>query len=128
MDTKHPVYKLSVYGSRKLTRTNTLLLGADGFYDTALPEEFINVGRPVPDAELDARMAGITVGHQLHLGRLSLVVQVGRYIYQPLKLFPDYYQRYGLQYDLTQHLSASVMLLAHTRTANVVEWGLGWQL
>ncbi|WP_161887885.1 acyloxyacyl hydrolase [Pontibacter russatus] len=128
IDTKHPVYNLSVYGSRKLTRTNTLLLGADGFYDTALREEFINVGRPVPDGELDARMAGVTVGHQLHLGRLSLVVQLGRYLYQPLKLFPDYYQRYGLQYDVTQHVSASVMLLAHTRTANVVEWGLGLQL
>lgn len=127
-DEKHSVYNVSVYASKKLSRTNALLIGADGFYDSALREEFINVSRPVPDGELDARMAGLTVGHELQFNRLSLVVQVGRYIYQPLELFPDYYQRYGLKYAITENLSASVMLLAHTRTANVVEWGAGWQL
>ncbi|GAA4431135.1 hypothetical protein GCM10023188_18410 [Pontibacter saemangeumensis] len=128
VDEKHPVYNLSVYGSRRISNASALLLGADGFYDTALREEFINVGLPVPDEDLDARMAGLTVGHELHLNRLSVVVQLGRYIYQPLGLFPDYYQRYGLKYNIYNRMSASVMLLAHTRTANVVEWGAGWQL
>lgn len=128
IDRMHPVYNVSVYASKRLTRTNTLLLGADGFYDTALEEELINVARPVPDGNIDGRMAGVTLGHELHLSSLSLVVQAGRYIYQPLKLFPSYYQRYGLKYDLTENLSASVMLLAHSRTANVIEWGMGWQL
>lgn len=128
VDTKHPVYTVSVFASKKLSRTNVLLIGADGFHDSALREEFVNVGLPVPDGELDMKMAGITLGHELQLNRLSIVFQQGRYIYQPLQLFPDYYQRYGLKYALTKNLSANVMLMAHRRTANVIEWGAGWQL
>ncbi|WP_250428214.1 acyloxyacyl hydrolase [Pontibacter ruber] len=125
IDEKHPMYTLSVYASKRLTQTNTLLVGADGFRDSALPEEYINRGLPVPSELSDQRLAGVTVGHELHLDRLSFVFQLGRYIYQPYDLYPDYYQRYGFQYKLCQNASAGVTLLAHTRTAHVIEWGLG---
>jgi hypothetical protein len=125
VDEKHPMYSLSVYASKRLSQTSTLLLGADGFYNTALHEEFINKLLPVPDEALDQRLAGITIGHELHLDKLSLVFQFGSYIHQPYGLYPSYYQRYGLKYMLFQNFSANAMLLAHARTAHVIEWGLG---
>ncbi|WP_276497470.1 acyloxyacyl hydrolase [Pontibacter litorisediminis] len=128
VDEKHPMYSLSVYASKRLSQKSSLLLGADGFHNTAVREEFINKFKPVPDEVLDPWLAGVTIGHELHLDKLSVVFQVGRYVYQPYDQYPGYYQRYGLKYMLHQNISAGVMLLAHTRTAHVIEWGLGFHL
>ncbi|WP_181885146.1 acyloxyacyl hydrolase [Pontibacter diazotrophicus] len=128
IDEKHPVYTLSAYASKRITRTSSLLFGVDAFHDTALRNEFINMSLQPPDEELEPRMAGITVGHELHLNRFSFMFQFGRYVYQPYRLFPNNYQRYGLQYSFTRNLSTSAMLMVHTRTANVLEWGIGLHL
>lgn len=128
IDEKHPVYNVSAYASKRISSTSSLLLGADAFHDSALRNEFINLFLPPPDEALDLRMAGITAGHELHLNKLSFVFQLGRYVYQPYRLFPNYYQRYGLQYTINKSISASSMLLVHARTANVIEWGIGLHL
>lgn len=129
IDEKHPVYSVSLYASKRLSPVNALLVGADAFYDTALRNEFINKHLSPPEGEMDPRMGGITIGHELYLGKLSFIVQVGRYLYKPYdEIFPDYYQRYGFKYLITKNISASAMLMAHTKTANVIEWGLGFHL
>ncbi|MBF8962675.1 acyloxyacyl hydrolase [Pontibacter sp. FD36] len=128
IDEKHPMYSLSVYASKRLSQKSALLFGADGFYNTAVREEFINKSQPVPDEVLDQSLSGVTVGHELHLDKLSFVFQLGRYVHQPYGLYPSYYQRYGLKYSLHQNVSAGVMLLAHTRSAHVIEWGFGLHL
>ncbi|MFD3002721.1 acyloxyacyl hydrolase [Pontibacter toksunensis] len=128
IDEKHPVYNVTAYASKRMTKASSVLVGADAFHDSALHNEFINISQTPPDEELDPRMAGITVGHELHLGKLSFITQLGRYVYRPYTLFPTYYQRYGLQYCVTKNLSASAMLMVHSRTANVVEWGIGLHL
>ena len=127
-DTKHPFYSASLYASKRLTQTNSLLIGMDVMFDTSIREEYINKNLPVPEGQLDSRLVGITLGHELHIGKLSFVFQMGRYLHQPHGLFPNYYQRWGLKYPLMKHVSASAMLMAHSKTANVVEWGLGFHL
>ncbi|GAB3811832.1 acyloxyacyl hydrolase [Pontibacter rugosus] len=128
IDQKHPVYSLSLYASKQVSHTSTILVGADGFYNSSLPQEFIKKGVPVPEGNIDPRMAGITIGHELHISDLSFVFQMGRYVYEPNKLYPQHYQRYGLKYNLTEHVSANVALLAHAKTAQVIEWGIGLHL
>ncbi|AHM62848.1 secreted protein [Flammeovirgaceae bacterium 311] len=128
IDSKHPVYNLSVYASKKISQTNAFLVGLDARFDTALREEYINKALAVPEGKIDPRMAGVTIGHELQLNDISFIFQLGRYIHQPHGLFPNYYQRYGLKYSITRHLSANAVLLAHTRTANVIEWGIGFHL
>jgi hypothetical protein len=125
VDEKHPMYSLSLYGSKRLSQKSSVLFGGDGFINTALREEFINKQSPVPHEALDQRLAGVSIGHELHLDKLSFVIQFGRYVHQPYELYPQYYQRYGLKYMLFQSFSANAMLLAHARTAHVIEWGLG---
>lgn len=128
IDTKHPVYNVSLYASKKISQTNAFLVGLDARFDTALREEYINRALSVPEGKIDPRMAGITIGHELQLNDLSFIFQLGRYLHQPHGLFPNYYQRYGLKYRISRNLSANAVLLAHTRTANVIEWGLGFHL
>lgn len=128
IDKKHPVYSLVFYGSKRLSLVSGLLVGADAKWDSSLRNEFINDMASPPEGDLDPRMLGITVGHELFIGDVSFVFQLGRYIYQPYDLFPDFYQRYGLQYYMTKNISVSGMLVAHTRTADFAEFGIGFHL
>ena len=104
------------------------MVGADGRWDTSLRNEFINDQLTPPEGILDPKMAGITVGHELYIGDVSFILQLGHYIYKPYDLFPAIYQRYGLQYYVTKNLSVSGMLVAHTRTADHAEFGIGIHL
>lgn len=128
IDTKHPVHTISFYVSKRLTYKSSLLAGIDGFYDSSVPLEFINQNLAVPDTEPDLRSAGIFAGHELHLENLSFVFMMGRYIHQPHKLNPVLYQHYGLKYLLCKNISASTVLMVHSKTAHVIEWGLGFHL
>ncbi|GGK78274.1 acyloxyacyl hydrolase [Rufibacter glacialis] len=127
-DFKHPVYMMSAYASKRLSHTNSLLLGADAIHDTAIGEEYLNKGMDIPEGFLEKESAGVFLGHELHLSRLAVVFHFGRYLYQPHGLFPDYYQRYGFKFMVSRHLSASALLMAHDGHANVIEWGLGLHL
>lgn len=129
IDEKHPIYSISMYASRKISHTNALLIGVDGIWDSALRHEYINISlTPPPDEEIDPKRYGISVGHDLQMGKLSFLFQFGGYLYEPQGLFPDLYQRYGLKYNLTRFLSVNAMLMAHTGKADFVEFGLGVHL
>lgn len=129
MDEKHPVHSLSVYASRRLSPINAVMVGADAFHDSALRQEYLTNHLTPPEGVLDPRMVGLTLGHELYFGKMSFVFQYGRYVYKPYKeIFKDYYQRYGLKFLVTRHLSTSAMLVAHSGSANVIEWGLGIHL
>ncbi|CAN5858761.1 hypothetical protein BH24BAC1_BH24BAC1_01330 [soil metagenome] len=129
IDEKHPVHSLSFYASRRLSPISAVMVGADAFHDSALRHEFRNKHLTPPEGVLDPRLVGVTLGHELYLGKMSFVFQYGRYIYKPYpEIFKENYQRYGLKYLVARHLSASAMLLAHSGTANVIEWGMGVHL
>ena len=128
VDEKHPVYSIVFYASKKLTRFSGVMVGADGRWDTSLRNEFISDHLTPPEGTLDPKMAGITVGHELYIGDVSFIIQLGHYIYKPYDIFPAVYQRYGLQYYVTKNLSVSGMLVAHTRTADHAEFGIGIHL
>ena len=128
VDKKHPVYSFSLYASKKFTAINAVLVGADMIYDSSIKNEFINIRLPVPEGYVDPRRVGVTLGHELFVGDVSFIFQLGRYLYQPYVVFPNYYQRYGIKYAITKNISAGAMLLAHTRAADFVEFGLGLSL
>ncbi|MFT2009552.1 acyloxyacyl hydrolase [Pontibacter sp. 13R65] len=127
-DVKTTVRSVSLYASKQVSRTNSILLGADAFHDVALTKEFPNALLPWPEEETDPRMFGITLGHELHFDRTSFFFQFGHYLHEPTGLFPSNYQRYGLKHLLTDYVSANVMLVAHTKKAYVIEWGIGLHL
>lgn len=128
IDEKHPVYSIVFYASKKISPISAILVGADGIWDTSTRNEFLNNMLTPPEGPLDPKMAGITIGHELYIGNMSFVIQLARYIYQPYDLFPNFYQRYGLQYYLTKNISMSGMLVVHTRTADNIEFGMGIHL
>lgn len=128
IDKKHPVYSIVFYASKKITPINAVLLGADGIWDSSIKNEYIDVGLSPPEGDIDHRRVGLTLGHELYIGDVSFVFQLGKYLYEPHHLFRSFYQRYGLLYYLTENISANAMLVVHTRSADFIEFGVGIHL
>lgn len=136
-DFKHKAYSASLYLSKQITKYNSILLGVDGFYydEESMRRAYgawMN-GQPdldenyVPD--LDGRQLALTIGTGLYMDRLSVIVQGGFYIYKPQEIYEStWYQRYGLKYQVYKGIFTQLTLKAHSRTADMVEFGVGFTL
>ncbi|QHT69913.1 acyloxyacyl hydrolase [Rhodocytophaga rosea] len=126
---KYPGGTISMYVNKRLNQKSALNIGVDGFYNTALRQ----VIRQDPDIDSlhipDFKRAGLTFGHELFIGRVSMLTQLGVYVYNPYqKIDTRVYQRFGLKYYFSRKLFAAMLLKTHFGTADCVEWALGVSL
>lgn len=126
---KYPFINTVLYIDKRLNRKSALLFGADFFYSWAVKQE-IKTARDLEGKEKpDFKRAGITIGHELFVSKVSLLTQFGVYVYRPFKSSGEpVYQRYGLKYYFNDKLFSGVFLRAHYGVAQNVEWGLGIRL
>ncbi|MGK7391958.1 MAG: acyloxyacyl hydrolase [Candidatus Cyclobacteriaceae bacterium M2_1C_046] len=129
-DYKHKAYSASFVISKRITWYNSLLIGLDGFYYTpeSVRRHFTPRGVNLEIDEIDGRQVGITFGNEIYFGKLAFLIQGGIYIYDPHKIWKSWYQRYALKYYVHENGFIQIGLKSHTRTANMVEWGLGVRL
>jgi hypothetical protein len=120
-----PAYFLSstsLYAGRTLNRKSTINLGIDMMYDPSGKHAFKG---DISGIKWINMKWGITAGHELSFSRITLLTQMGFYIYNPMKLAKPVYQRYGLKYYINKNYFMGVAMRAHFGTADVVEWSLG---
>ena len=126
---KHPFINTVLYVDKKVSKRSALLLGGDFFYSWAVKQEIKTARGLEGEEKPDYKRAAITVGHELLVSKISLITQLGVYIYKPFKSSgKPVYQRYGLKYYFNDKLFSGVFLRAHYGVAQNVEWGLGIRL
>jgi hypothetical protein len=123
---KYPGMVISAYVNKKINKKSALNVGLDGFYNTAIKYQ-IRKDEDLDTLHLpDFKRAGITLGHELFFGRMSMLTQLGTYVYMPYnKIDTQVYQRYGLKYAISRHTFAGIYLKSHFGTADFVEWTIG---
>ncbi len=122
---KYPFINTVFYADKKLNQKSALLLGADFFHSWAVKQE-IKTARELPEGDTpDFKRVGLTIGHELFVSKISLLTQLGVYVYKPFKSGQPIYQRYGLKYYFNKRLFSGLFLKAHYGVAENVEWGLG---
>lgn len=119
-----PFLNLSAYVDKRISYKSAINLGFDGFYNLALKHE-INHKPHEPDHKPDFKKVGLIAGHELFVGKISLLTQFGMYIYNPYKSSIPVYQRYGIKYYFIENYFGSLTLKTHGGRADVIEWGLG---
>ncbi len=131
-DIKHKAYSLSAYIGMPISKYNQLLFGVDGFqYDQKSVDRALTVYREkegiTEDEPLDNgnRQVALTVGTELFISKVSVVVQGGIYVYKPQPFYASWYQRYGVKYNFTSNVFTQISLKSHSRTADMVEFGAG---
>lgn len=131
-DVKQKAYSFAIFAGRQVSKYNRLLVGLDATkYDqrsidnaNVVYRDKSNLGE---DETLDDgnTQAAVTIGTELLISKVSVIVQGAVYIYKPQAFYANWYQRYGLLYNFNDHLFSQMTLKAHGRTADMIEFGVG---
>jgi len=117
---------------KRLGRKSALQLGADLFFSNFLKEliAFQSVSFPELQvaADTDYKRLGVFAGHELFINKMSIVTQLGYYIYYPFDFEGRVYNRIGLKRYFGEKWFGAITLKSHAAKAEAVEFGLGVRL
>jgi hypothetical protein len=127
-----PFYIFSAYADKRINHKSAFQLGTDVFFSNFLKGliTFESVAFPERnvDKDTDYKRVGIFVGHELFVNKLSLVTQVGYYVYYPFDFEGRTYFRLGLKRYFGKKWFTAITLKAHSAKAEAVELGIGIRL
>jgi hypothetical protein len=125
---KFPAMVLSATFLKPVGKTNKRRIGAglDVFYDEANIESLSRIGKPVK-SNVEVVRPGVNFTHQFNFSRLSLVLQLGAYVYTKYKGDGYIYDRLSLHYLFGKHYMVHLGLKTHLFSADMIEYGLGYK-
>ncbi|GGG32875.1 acyloxyacyl hydrolase [Bizionia arctica] len=129
---QYPFYVLSAYADKRLSRKSAVQLGTDVFFSMFLKELIYYKSVAFPEENVsgdeDFKRVGITAGHELFINKLSLLTQIGYYVYYPYDFEGRTYFRIGLKRYFGEKWFGAVTLKSHGAKAEAVEFGVGIRL
>ncbi|HSR60193.1 MAG TPA: acyloxyacyl hydrolase [Robiginitalea sp.] len=129
---QYPFYIFSAYADKRLARLSALQLGTDLFYSNFLKELIRFQAASFPELEVDPdtdfKRAGIFVGHELFINKMSVVTQLGYYIYYPFDFEGRMYNRIGIKRYFGSRWFGAITLKSHGAKAEALEFGIGIRL
>lgn len=99
--------------------------GLDIQYDEANIESLIRLGTPLK-SKAGALRPGVNITHKLQFSHLSLITQIGCYLYTAYKVDGYLYDRIALEYCFKKHYNLRLGIKTHLFTADLIEYGLGY--
>jgi hypothetical protein len=128
-----PFLTVSAFVDKVVTRKSTLQAGTELFLSKALEEYIYYQSVAFPEGETtgdeDAKRVGVFIGHQLTFDKLSLITQLGYYVYFPYEHYVDrLYNRIGFRYEISKNLWGSVTIRSHYANAEAAEFSIGYRL
>lgn len=127
-----PFYIFSGYVDKRINIKSAFQLGTDVFFSNFLNELIYYKSVAFPEEEVsgeeDYKRVGIFAGHELFINRLSLVTQLGYYVYYPYDFEGRTYFRVGLKRYFGKKWFGALTLKSHGAKAEAVEFGVGVRL
>lgn len=129
---RFPFYIVSAYVDKRVSRKSAIQLGADMFFSNFLKEliEFQSISFPENgvSADDDYKRIGVFVGHEFFINKMSILTQLGYYVYYPFDFEGQVYNRVGLKRYFGNKLFGAITLKSHGAKAEAVEFGIGVRL
>lgn len=129
---QYPFYILSAYADKRLGRLSALQFGTEVFFSNFLKEliRFQSISFPEMqvDPDTDFKRVGLFLGHELFINKLSVVTQLGYYVYYPFDFEGQVYNRVGVKRYFGDRWFAALSLKSHAAKAEAVELGIGIRL
>ncbi|MGX1928912.1 acyloxyacyl hydrolase [Flagellimonas sp. 2504JD4-2] len=123
---------LSAYADKRLGRKSAIQLGTDVFFSNFLKELIRFQSTSFPElnvaADTDFKRVGLFVGHELFINKMSIVTQLGYYVYYPFDFEGQVYNRIGLKRYFGDKFFGAITLKSHAAKAETVEFGVGIRL
>ncbi|MUU77832.1 acyloxyacyl hydrolase [Winogradskyella endarachnes] len=127
-----PFYIFSGYADKRLNHLSALQLGVDVFFSNFLKELIYYKSVAFPEEDVsgdeDYKRVGLFVGHELFINKMSVISQLGYYVYYPYDFEGRSYIRVGLKHYFGNKLFGAVTLKSHGAKAEAIEFGVGVRL
>ncbi|HNQ27536.1 MAG TPA: acyloxyacyl hydrolase [Aquaticitalea sp.] len=127
-----PFVVISAYADKRLNRKSAVQLGADVFLSEFLKELIYYYSVAFPEFDVtgreDWKRIGVFVGHELFVNKMSIITQLGYYVYYPYDFEGQVYNRIGLKRYFGDTFFGAITLKSHAAKAEAVEFGIGVRL
>ena len=127
-----PFYILSAYADKRLATVSAVHVGAEVYFSNFLKEliRFQSTSFPERDVDPDTdfKRVGITVGHELFINKLTVLAQLGYYVYYPFDFEGRVYNRIGVKRYFGPKWFGAISLKSHGAKAEAIEFGVGVRL
>ncbi|MHA7056197.1 acyloxyacyl hydrolase [Aquimarina sp. M1] len=130
---QHPFYTIAAFADKRLNKKSSVQLGAELFFSEAL-ERFIDyraTGNFIGDnttGDEDSKRVGVFLGHELRINKISILTQLGYYVYYPYDFEGQVYNRFGTRYYFNDNIFGSITVRSHAAKAEAVEFSIGYRL
>lgn len=120
---------VSTYADKRLGRRSAIQLGTDVYFSNFLKEliRYQSIAFPekniAPDT--DYKRVGVFLGHELFINKMSMIAQLGYYVYYPFDFEGKMYNRVGLKRYFGDKVYGAITLKSHGAKAEAVEFGIG---
>ncbi|RRQ47876.1 acyloxyacyl hydrolase [Maribacter algicola] len=122
----------SAYADKRLGRKSAIQLGGDVFFSNFLKELIRFQGTSFPEMYVrtddDYKRVGVFLGHELFINSMSVITQLGYYVYYPFDFEGRMYNRIGLKRYFGDKMFGAITLKSHGAAAEAVEFGIGIRL
>ena len=129
---QYSFYIFSGYADKRLGRKSAIQLGTDVFFSNFLKEYVKYRAVSFPEGNIkgdeDYKRIGLFVGHELFVNKISIIAQLGYYVYYPIDFEGKVYNRVGLKYYFGTKVFATLTLKSHAAKAEAAEFGIGIRL
>ncbi|MBL3656216.1 acyloxyacyl hydrolase [Fulvivirga sediminis] len=125
---QHPFFTFTGVVDKRLNHKSAIGVGFDWFGSLSMKEDIKYDWRLADDPNTPSWMrVGVSLSHELFVSRLSIITQVGYYIFDEYDYFGKIYLRAGLRRYFSKHLYTSFSLKTHAAKAEAIEFGVGWR-
>ncbi|MFH1005540.1 MAG: acyloxyacyl hydrolase [Bacteroidota bacterium] len=124
---KYPSFTLSSNTGINISQKSRLLSGVELFYN------FSNIEVAKRDTSYELKndfsnlQVGCKFGYELLVGKISLPIEMGVYVYTQTKDEGYFYHRIGIRYFVNKHLLLIYTLKTHWAKADYMEGGVGYR-
>lgn len=122
---KYFVSSYSINFIKTRSEKNSYGFGADVFYNTSLSDLiFLETGEEADG--LDNFRFGLVGIYSFDFGRISLLLEMGGYVYSKYKKNGNIYNRIGTRFNINDKLFLNVGIKTHFVVADFAEFGIGY--
>lgn len=127
----HPFLVVSLFADKRINRKSALQLGTELHLHNYLKDhikfKYIFDGDVTRTDFPDWKRVSIFAGHELFINKLSIITQIGYYLYSPAILNESIYQRIGVKTYFGKSFFASAGIKVHIINAESLEFGIGYR-
>ncbi len=124
---KYGGYTLSFSGWKQVSNKSKFGMGLEFFYDFSNIEDAKRDSAFDTSKSLNNLQAGMKFGYELVIGKISLPLEMGGYLFTKTKLDGLIFHRIGIRYYVNKHLIINYPLKTHWATAENLEFGIGYR-